>query len=181
MDKIMKKIILLGFMAFGTMFVAKAPAQAHDYISSTWTAQFVAYITTVNTPVFAGGLSTTSAGGILSGGGFELQRVLISTGYGNGAYFVCVDTLPSAASTGGAYLLTNYQNEQYLFPPMTFFPSTYTVTANNGGLSILDLRDLQGGGRTVKNGILCFQNGDTTNRYWWQLETAETPSASERR
>ena len=185
MNKIMKKLSFLGLLAFGVMAVAKAPAMAHDYVSSTWTAQFIAYVSTQTDT----SLRQPTAGGVTSGGGFDVTRIFVSTGYNNGANFVCIDTLPLTAQTGGApsYIANfgSYDPSQYLFPPMVIVPSSGTISTflqGTGNLgAVLDLRDYGGGGTTVKNGLVCYIQGDTTNRYLWKVETQETPSAVNRR
>lgn len=182
MDKLMKKIAILGLMTLGVMAAAKAPAFANDYETSTWTARFVQYVSTRTDP----SVTPKTVGGVLeSYGTVDISRVWLSSGtFGGSAYFVCVDSLPLTAITGGvpAYNIANFPNEQYLFPPVQFVASTSTIISGIvSPLTTIDFRDYQGGGRTVKNGITCFVLGDTTNRYWWTLETVETPSATERR
>lgn len=177
MNKIMKKLSLL-VLTLGVMAAVKAPAFANDYVSSTWTALFIQYVSTATDP----SKITIAVGGVTAGGTADLTRVYLSSGYANGAYLVCIDSLPLTAQTGGtpSYVANfgAFAHEQYLFPPQPFIPSTSTVT---GATQIVDFRDMQGGGRTIKNGLSCYVNGDTVNRYWYTIETVETPSAHERR
>lgn len=175
---IMKKLFILSVMTFGVMAVAKAPAFAHDYVSSTWTARLVAYISTQTDT----SKPPATIGGITQGGGFDMTRVWLSSGYNNGTYFLCVDTVPLSGTVGApAYSQGIYPNEQYLFPPVPFLPSTATIQGASSGL-MLDFRDYQGGGKTIKNGLVCLVYGEPgTTTYRWHLELSETPSATERR
>lgn len=175
----MKKLLTLGILTFGVMAVAKAPAMANDYFTSTAAASFISFVTTATDPSRA----PIVAGGLTASGSVDITRVYTSTGYNNGAWLVCADTLPLTAQSGGAATFAvsfaSIDNSQYLFPPIYFIPSSATVQGMGG--TILDMRDMQGGGRTIKSGITCFLQGDTTNRYWYTIETVETPSPTERR
>lgn len=170
MNKTMKKILTLSILAIGMAAVSRTPAHAsYDYETSTWLVRFMAYVSTASDPSKTPG----TAGGVTAGGAFDVTRVFLSTGPNIGAYFVCVDSLPLTATTGGtpAYNLANFAFEDYLFPAIPFIPSTAAITTTGFQL---DLRDpVFGGGRTVKKGLTCFVVGDTGNRYWWSIETAQ--------
>ena len=174
----MKKLSTFGALLILTAVgIIASPKQAHAYtaITSTWTVKLLMLVSSqTDTSV-----PEVSVSGITPGGSADLRQVILSTGYNSGAYFVCVDSFPLVATTGGALAIGGYTNEQYLFPPTLFLPSTATVT---GLPLILDLAgSYNAGGATVRNGLVCFVQGDTTNRYWWTLKVVETPVASERR
>ena len=174
----MKKLIVAITLLLGLACVKTV--HASDVMTSTWQAKFIAYVAT-NAPT--GNVTVGKAGGLDASGTFDLMRVFLSSGYNNGAYFVCVDSLP-LAQAGGAetFTITDFPSEQYLFPPFAF--SASTITANLGLVvspSVIDMRQYNGGGATIKNGLSCFVVGDTVNRYWWTLETEATQLGYRRR
>lgn len=175
MNKIMKKLLTLGTLALGLLVLAKAPAFASfDYETSTWQAKFLSYISTATDPSRPTGL----AGGLSPTGSFDFTRAWISTGTDNGAYFVCVDSLPLSAQTGGApaYSINNFPAEDYVFPPVPIVKASSSTVGGLNGL-LVDLRDtVFGGGHTIKKGLTCFVVGDTVNRYWWTIETQFVPT-----
>lgn len=180
MNKIMKKLSSMGILAILlAMGIIASPkyAFATSVQTSTWTAKLVALVSTNTSPTAVESVT----GGVTPAGQFDLTRVMISTGYGDGTYFVCVD---SFSRMDGGNLLTLFSPEQYLFPPLIFTTSTSAVHADlvNYAPTVLDLRAYNGGGVTVTKGLSCFIVGPsaTTQKYWWTLETVQTPRGQER-
>src|SRR3990167_5306090 len=155
-----KLIVGLGLLLGLTVLAGKASAA--DTFTSTWTAQFHHYVTTMTDSPNV----VETLGGLTPGGNIDITTVRLSTGYNNGAYFICVDSFPHVAATGGAYAIGNFLNEQYMFPPVPFVASTSTVnTGLIGFQQAVDFRNYDGSGKSVTHGLTCFIVGDTSNKY----------------
>lgn len=183
MKKFMKKLAFSLALAAVILPFAKI-AHANDYITSSSTGILISSSANTN----------TAFGASVANGTFDILRVWVSTGWLNGSYLALIDSAPTntnglagaaltatpiASSTNNIRGIEAYTPDQLLVPPFQFVPSTVTASSLNG-LIAYDFRTPNGGGRTIKNGLIVILQGAdtapsaTSNKYTYTVETEAT-------